>query len=89
MPKGLVTTLHHLRKRADLTQTELAARINKQQPEISMYENAVNWIPEETCDLLFKVLQDELGKEKMPAIEPVDLNRSWDEVYYRLQTEKL
>jgi transcriptional regulator with XRE-family HTH domain len=78
-------TLEVLRRRAGLSQTELAELVGRSQPEISNYERGLE-IPVDTAFDLFHILFERLeGQDCQPSgvlkeLVPSDLSRPWETV---------
>lgn len=84
-----ILTLTVLRKRAGLSQEELALAIGKTQPDVSTWENGVS-IPKSRIDDVFVTIWDRLDPDdQKTGLEPGDLEKPWDEVLLRLSANRV
>ena len=84
MPDKVQTTLHVLRERSLLTQTDLAEILGRQQPEVSMWEWGKERMPDTIKQQVFGVLRAALARVGADArhLRPEDLDRPWDDVLH-------
>lgn len=76
------TVMRVLRERAGLSQTELAQRLSRGQPEVSMWEWGKERIPDHIRHQVFGILRQALADDH-PSFEPEDLDRPYDEALMR------
>jgi transcriptional regulator with XRE-family HTH domain len=78
-------TLEVLRRRAGLSQLELAELVGRTQPDISNWERGLE-IPEHTVPVLFETLMFRLDRasfepsELLDVLEPRMLSKSWEDI---------
>lgn len=81
MPK-VQTTMHVLRERADLTQSQLGVMLGRGQPEVSMWEWGKEKMPSPIRYQVMGILRAQLTGKYGPValITADDLDRPWDDV---------
>lgn len=77
--KRIQTVMRVLRERANLSQTELADMLGRQQPEVSMWEWGKEPMVEPMRLMVVGVLRSYLHNE-YPRLTQYNLLRPWDEV---------
>jgi len=76
------TTLAALRRKANLTQLEMADVFEMSQAGISRWET-LSRIPMEDLPRIHAYFVDVLGADAMEGIDPLDLIRPWEKVVAR------